>query len=250
MFEFIGTLSESRLIPSKSNYRHFGADELAELAVLYVSALNILFFVKETKQFAISYARQTVANGTNFTKWQTGANDLYAILYGLEGKDVELDDPEFSNDFKHTLPFGGPALVQWLKDMAGGHHVPAHHRPLFTRLDFNFKIKNSSIKAVRRLAMDWPDLDGHERQLVMTRLLQLLRNRAPKSELSSKLLMIARLHHWEIEGACDTDTGVCGKVITDIDPDDNRKPSFMLSLAAVAAGAATAAILGRKKDKK
>jgi hypothetical protein len=248
MLEFLGTLSESRLFPSVSHLRQYRADELSELAVLYICGLYVLFRNKSTEKFAASYARQTVQYGTNFSKWHSGSSDLYVLLHALEAPGVQLDDEDDSNDFKKHLAI--PAtLNQWLKDMAHGF-LPKTHRTMFARLDSDFRIHNSSIRAVRRMAADWDHLDQHERQLTMTRLLQLMKNRAPKGELLPKLQMMAQHNNLELRNACDKDTGVCGpQGALDAIEDHPKKPSLLSTLALIAAGAAVANAFS-KKDKK
>jgi hypothetical protein len=247
----MGELSESRLIPSVSHLRQFRADELADLAVLYICGLYVLFMNKETKSFAVSYARRSVQYGVKFDKWHGGATDLFAILFGLEAHGVQLDEPESSDKFKKSVPIGATALVRWLKEMQGGHVSDADTRYLFTRLDFNFKIRNPSIRAVRRLAMDWSNLDTHDRQLVMTRLLQLMRNRAARGEILQQLRNLAHKHDWELSGVCDKETGVgCGGE-EELAPREkkDKKMGMLVALAGVAAGIAAANLYDKAHDK-
>ncbi len=248
MLEFIGSLSESRMFPSAAHLRHYAAEDVSDLAVLYLCALYILFSNGDTEKFAVSYASQTIRYGVGFSKWHSGATDLYVLLYALEAKEVDLDDETESNEFKKHLSI--PAtLNQWLKDIAR-HHEPTTHRALFARMDSDFKIHNSSIRAVRRMAMDWRHLDQQERQLTMTRLLQLLKNRAPRSELLSKLQAMASYHHLEIRSACDKDTGICGpeEALNKVADKKKNKGSLLTALAIAATGIAVSNAL--HKDKK
>jgi len=250
MYEFMGTLSESRLISSTNVLKHYDAEHLADLAVLYLCALYILYNNPATKHFAEKYARRTIQYGTHFSEWQGGATDLYAILYGLTAEGVKLDNQESSDHFKSILPLGQPMLVRWLREMNNSHLHPATHRSLFTRMDFNFKIRNSSIRAIRRLAMEWDELDHHEQKLAMTRLLQLMRNRASKSELLSDLQHMASQHDLEIDDACDKDTGRgCGTVTTlTVNPIKKKSGgSLLATLAGVATGIAVSNLTDRKK---
>ena len=95
MYEFIGDLSESRLIPSKSNLRKFSAQEVSDLVVLNLCALYILWSNAETQKFAENYAKRTVSYGANFSKWQTNGTDLYILLHALVS-DEKLDHPDAS----------------------------------------------------------------------------------------------------------------------------------------------------------
>ena len=252
MFEFIGTLSESHLIPSIANLRRFRADELADLVVLYVCTLYVLYSHKSSKRQAINYAHRTLQYGARFGHWQTGGTDLYVMLYGLKADDVELDDQDSSDKFKSVVPLGEALLVRWLREMDHDHIQDNTHRALFTRLDFNFKITNSSIRAVRRLVMDWDNLDQYERQLATTRLLQLMRSRAQKGELLVALRHMANENDLEMDDVCDLETGDgCGERKT---YKPSRKPvrkggTFMATLAGVAAGVAASNAFSKREKK-
>jgi hypothetical protein len=246
----MGTLSESRLISSTNALKKYDAEHLADLAVLYVCAIYILYCTNSTKHFAEKYARRTIQYGTQFNQWHTGATDLYAILFGLTAEHIKLDNQEESDHFKSILPFGETLLVRWLRELNNSHLHSATHRSLFTRLDFNFKIKNSSIRAIRRLVMEWDDLDHHEQKLAMTRLLQLMRNRAQKSELLSELQNMADQHELEIEDACDKETGRGCATVTNLTVNPIAKKSggsLMATLAGAAAAIAIRNIIDRKK---
>lgn len=198
MFDFIGTLAESRLIPSTNSYSPFSAEDLAELAVLYISALWLMYCDKDEHEFAISYAKKTIQYGVNFEKWRTGGTDLYNILHGLMAEDIILSHPSQSEKFKFHVPIGEAPLIRWLREMANGHVQVQTHRSFFVKLDFNFKISNNSIRAIRRLVMDWKTINFGERSLCMTRLLQMLRSRAIKGEMLPALSKMAREKELEI----------------------------------------------------
>jgi hypothetical protein len=244
MFTVLNTLSESRLIPSQSTLRHFSAEDMAELAVLYICALYILDHYEDSKSAARNYAKRTIQYGTDFDRWRVSASDLYAILYALEAKGVNLRDPANSDRFRDSLPMGMRLLIVWLKAMATNTMSKAVHRNLFTRLDQNFRIRQSSIRAVRRAVMDWDDLDNNERRLTMTRLMQLIRVRAPKSEILPLLNDVANRHHLDVDG-------VGTKASSDYlstGASERKEGSLMLALAGVAAGVAMANTLKKKNE--
>jgi len=251
VYEFFGTIAESRLIPSQSNLRNFEAEDLCELVVLYICALYILHSFEDTERRSHSYTKRTIQYGTNWEQWKSSGTDLYVMLYGLRGKDAKLKNQTSSADFRHRLPFGGPLLTKWLRELASGSVSSSTHRTLFTKLDANFKISNSSIRAVRRMTMDWDHLNEHDRRLTVTRLIQLLRARASKSELLSDIRELASRHDLELSDVCDRETGIgCGSEIVHTTHKDkpNKTTSFLVSLAGLAAGVAIADALDKRKN--
>lgn len=246
MFDFIGTLSESRLVPSQTTLRNFTAQDLSELAVLYVCALYILSTYEDSESVAYNYAKRTVQYGSDFEKWRVSANDLYAILYGLMNRSATLKNPHTSDPFREHLPLNIPSYLRWLKALGygdGNRISKSTHRFLFSRLDNNFKINNSSIRAVRRAVMDWEDLDAKEKRLTMTRLMQLMQIRAPKSELLPALHKVAAKHDLQIDGLKSNTPDYLAP-----GHDEKRRGSLLLSLAGIAAGVGTVNALARKNE--
>lgn len=251
MYEFIGDLSESKLIPSKSNLRKLTAQEVSDLVVLNLCALYILWSNSNTQDFAEKYAKRTLAHGTKFDKWQTSGTDLYILLHALVSEDEVLNKPDASNKFRANLPIGAPLLVRWLRDMSQDHLKEATHRALFVKLDFNFRTTNNSIRAIRRLVLDWNDLDREEHKLAMTRLLQFMRARAARGEIIGKLSQMAKVHGLEIEDACNLETGVgcaTGQQQAHAEParEEPKKGGLWAALGGLAAGAAISQAIHKK----
>jgi hypothetical protein len=207
-----------------------------------------MYETNRTHDFAENYAKRTIQYGVNFNKWLNSSTDLYVILYGLTSN--ELDDPD-SEKFLKNLPFGHNLLIKWLRGIASDKLRDSDHRAFFVRLDFNFKINNSSIKAIRRLVMDWKNLSQHEKGLATTRLLQLLRARAPKSEILANFINMARDKDLILGDVCDPETGIgCGNIAKIVVKEpEKKKSSFLIALASVAAGVAVSNMISHK-DKK
>lgn len=252
-FEFINTLSESRLIPSKTSYRQYDAQDISEMVALYLCTLYILYCERESRETAISYARRTLQYGIHFGTWHTGGTDLYALLHGItDGTDIDFRNQSRSERFRHQLPMDEILIVRWIRELSQGSIRPGTHRQLFIRLDFNLKIENQSIRSVRRLVMDWKDLAEPEARLATTRLLQLLRNRAPRSELLGTLKDMADRHHLEINGARNKEAGIpkYNEPPKDINvPAAEPKSNLLRSLATVGAGYAAGRFIGSRLRK-
>jgi hypothetical protein len=91
------------------------------------------------------------------------------------------------------LSFRDTEIMQILKAMQGSNGtVDIYFRRMLLRLDAELDIKNSSLRSLRRLIMNWPDIGRREKQLVITRLLLFLRNRCNMSDLSKHIKEYAR----------------------------------------------------------
>jgi hypothetical protein len=188
-FDFIANLSESSVFSSKAAIEKYTTEELAELAYLFIVTLRILLWNDDTKTWAKEYCHKTT-RANDFKSWRTDSTDLYAAMYGLV---VDKEDHSFS-----------PRVIwTWLHKASQGYLSEQNSRELFFKLDSYFHIRHESMKAIRRLVMEFPDLKIIEKKLAITRLLQLLRHRAGKSELLKELTDLSKHHHFEIKDAHD-----------------------------------------------
>jgi hypothetical protein len=189
MFEFIANLSESLLFSSKTAVESYKEKELAEIAYLSIITLRILLWSDEFKDVAKSYCKRTT-HGSDFESWRTDATDLYAAMYGL------VNDSD-------RYELCSKKVWLWLHKASQGHLSHNKSDELFVKLDYYFHINNESMRAVRRLAMEFYKLNRTEQKLCITRLIQLLRHRALKSELFKELKEYASTHNYEIKDAND-----------------------------------------------
>lgn len=191
-------LCESRLFPSTKSADKMETQEVADLLYLYLCAIRILASDEETREFAKRYARgATQWNG--FDRWRPNVNDLYVLLHLIHTRNHGLKKGHYPLDLGLTQ--------RWLKEIVvHGVDVAMTHR-LFARLDLSLHIRNDSFKAVRRIVALWDEADHRQRELAMTRLLQLLRNRARNSELLGLLSKLAQHRDLKLDGVCDPETG-------------------------------------------
>ncbi len=232
---FLATLTESKMLSSKTAYRKYTGKQIAELIHLHVMALRILAAEKYSKHDAEKYAVKSLKD-RHFNVWGPSSTDLYLLVLALMDEDIELRMPEASRDFLQTLYVDEQKLYNWIYAVA---HQPneAQTRRLFSVIDFQLKISDSSMKAVRRLVMDWPELTHRERQLSVTRLLQMLRTRAPQSDLLAPLKALANHARYELHDVCDADNDECGRSPEEKMARQTKRPSLLAQAAAFAGGA-------------
>lgn len=212
MMDFIKTLSESNLFTSKNAFSRSTGRELAEMAYLHIIALRIMSCERVTLQQTKQYALKTI-NHDDFKKWKQSGTDLYHAMYALKG-DAKAHNTT-SEHFIKTLALDIPKLMDWLRSITSKttmSETKAHR--LFATLDNQFKVTDGSLRAIRRLAMNWPDLTVRQRQLCFTRLVQFMRNRCHQSDLFVWLTVLDRHNGLELQNACDAETEECGKATT------------------------------------
>lgn len=208
-FDFIGGLTESRMIRSLSALRQMDGRDIADFTFLYFIALEILRH--ENPQFVSSYANQTL-RAQNWNTFFGAANDLYVLLHVLVGANNQqarkaLGDQPASDALLRTLMIRPVSVKAYLRTIALGQYQSAKVRQFFLEAEGHLKISVSNYRSVRRLVVSWPTLEQHDKQLVMTRLLQAFRTRMPRSELRGALEAVAKAKKLEIKNVANAETG-------------------------------------------
>jgi len=206
MFSFMQEISESKLIPNKHFLHEYDSEELAELAYINILSLRILLFEKEngTKTFAEQYCKKTIRYG-NFKHWHIDSTDIYVMIYGITSDEAKLDKND--HHLRIHMPVDTLLIYKWLRAAADKHLDKNLTDRLFVKLDTMFRIKDSSLRAIRRLVMDWEEIKTFQRRLALTRLLQYMRTKAAKGELLQKLNHVAVLRNLEIDNVDNPETG-------------------------------------------
>jgi hypothetical protein len=229
----IQELCESRLFPSPRALAREDFESLAETTLLVLMALRITLYEETTKEWGRYYIQRTI-RPANFRAWRSDGSDLYVALHALTTS-LYSDDEEEAWPSIAEQPF-----MRWMRQMQDGEGMEHETRRFFVRLDQTLRIKDSSLKAIRRLVMDWPECSHHERRLATTRLLQYLRTYHPRAEILPFLTKAARVGRLEIKGAHNPETDV--EEPARLTVDNAKKPkdwgSFLGKAAAFGAGAA------------
>ena len=245
-YSLLGDLTESRMFPSKKSLDKEDFESLSETAFLLIMALRIL--LTEDSHLARRYVKKTIS-ASNFNKWRADGNDLYIALHALSNGEYEdeKDRPEKISTI---------SALRWLREMqASDGRDDMETKRFFIRLERLLFISDSSMKAIRRLVMDWDDITHNQKRLAATRLLQMLRSRAPKSDLLTPLSLTSRARNWEIVDACNVEDGEdCGGPLNKGGyhhplKKDSGPSGFASWAAGTAIGAVAGYMLTRKKVK-
>lgn len=201
-YEFIKQLTESSLIRNTKTLKNFSARDMADLIFLYFVGLQILRSDFEGNPQAVQYAAKTNTWGSIDT-FRSAATDLYILMHTLFGSNNEsslnmLDNQEASKLLLQNLQFDYPQAKKWLNDVASGKEQSSKDNQFLMKLESMLLIKNGDYRSIRRLAVEWDDIDQQAKQLAMTRLLMALRARAKKSEILPMLEKVAKDNKLEI----------------------------------------------------
>lgn len=241
-YSLFGDLTESRMFPSKRSLDREDFESLAESTYLLILAVRILLSEDTVKSHR--YVKRTISTN-NFRSWRTDGTDLYICLHALSTGQYE------AGRYPETISI--LAIQRWLREVSIANATDEQEtRKLFLRMDRLLFIKEASMLAVRRLVMDWPDLDKREKKLAMTRLLQMLRARCPKVDILPMLSAMAREDNLELHNVCNAETGECNEPRV-LNKGGYRhamdKGSMLAGLAGLATGAAAGYAATRNRVK-
>lgn len=188
--QFLQSLSESKLFPSKASLARKRDGEVAELAYYYLLAIRVLRLEDETQRWAKRYAKKTAEWG-NFEKWRDSANDLYCLLHRLN----DVDHPDKG---KAPFPVDLAMIQRWLANEGRGEHDNRLARRILTGLDFSLKIKSQTAKSLRRIVMDWDEQDTDDKLIYLTKMVNALHTKAPRSEILIELKKLVEIFEDEV----------------------------------------------------
>ena len=244
--EFLQTLSEARLFGgSRTGLSRYNAKEIADLLFLHLIALQIL----KNDFYGLPKAQDYVRNSGNLVTWDdwsSARNEIYVMLHVLFGKRAEkarltLKDQEESQEFLKHININWPYLRKFLRLVLSGQSDEAFERRFLLDLEHDLKINNSYYRSLRRLASTWNQQSESNKRLVMTRLLQILRTKARRSELLPVLEWVSRQEKLE-DKTLDPLTGE--PTFGAKQPVKPEKTSFLKHLGYGIAGAAAGAAAG------
>ena len=245
-------LAESNLLHSISSARRYNARDIADLCFLYMVTLHILRCEFEFAPQARSYAHKTLGSG-DFSHVHINNTDLYQLLNILLAQNVlwtqELKNPQASNTFLSDIYLNQSDVIKFLRNIQKGGFNADMSARLLLKMEQQLRINVTNYKSVRRIASDWTEahVDNHAKTLVVTRLLQALRNKAFSGDLRKHLEKLAVTQGLEYKDACDQETGK--NCIVSTAPTTHliapKQPSLLKQLAVGAGLGVGAYLLGK-----
>lgn len=244
--KFLQDISEARVIGnSKSGLKRFNARDIADLLFLFFNTIQILKYEFHGLPDLKKYINMVgpLANVDHFVPTK---NDVYVFLHVLFGKNnaaqvALLKDQEASEALIQTLKIDLAMVRKFLLLAKTGQSDPSFERRFLLSLESGLRIQDSKYRSIRRLAMDWNKETENTKKLVMTRLLQILRSKARRSELLPMLEKVSRLEKMELKDLSPMDSEGLGQ--------KKPKGSILktLGLTAAAAGIGYLATRGFKR---
>jgi hypothetical protein len=192
---FINDLNESALFRTRQQVQTTDARYMIDFAFINMLTLELLSNEYETAPLAQAYAAKTIQY-QNFNNYQQAGTDLYIALNSILTKNVSGGNHAAIQLNKLNVPYN--KIKDYLIKLSNGTSYPGLN-PFFFLLERSFDITNSNYKDLRRLIVNWSNLDNTQKKLVVTRLLQFYRTTAIRSELYQVLDAYAKSQNLELK---------------------------------------------------
>lgn len=202
-------LIESRQYRNIAAVKNLNLKTITDFAFLDLVGLFILNNEYETAPVAARYADKTMSF-RNFAKARLSGTDLYVSLnilsdpVGAFTKRI-AQNPEADAILRSKQKIHLPTVKRYLDLIADAKITPADASVLLLRLEKQLNITDPKLKAIRRLAQDWPALNQMQRSLVVERMLQFYRRNVKRSELAVFLDDLGKSKGYEIKGPIDAE---------------------------------------------
>jgi hypothetical protein len=181
---FVKELHEARLIRTVDDLK-YSYSEVCENLMTVVLVLDFLSRLKEGKDIAERYSRQT-ASYINYTEFRVSATDLYNLIYFVQAEPDTVQllfGSEDSKRMRMQTQLPRMELNRWLMQLASPYSKDLY---FFVRLEQALNVKNSEIKDIRRMiSIQNPSIS--DLRSISLRLLNLFRNKMPLFDIRSEI---------------------------------------------------------------
>ena len=184
---FLKYVSEGRVIRRHSDLQRYTFPEVTERIYLSFLALSLLRNFAESKPFTKMYADQTMAKGT-FDQVRMMNNDLANMMAIVSG------DPDITKKLKNKNQAQAMRQRQPVPVMAIRRYLRTFEEPFkfLVQLERSLDITDANYRNLRRAIADYHNLDSKTKQKASAKLLQLLKNKLPGTDITRKVQEIIK----------------------------------------------------------
>lgn len=182
MMDFIKELKEARLIRTKDDLK-FTYREVCDHAYIILLTLDFLSKIKQGKDIAQKYARQT-ASYINYKEFRTSATDLYNLIYFIEETPENVETIFGSEDNKKLrmqTQIPRMELNRWLLKLDDNKDLY-----FLMRLEQALNVNSSELKDIRRILQFRSPSPSDIRQ-VSSRIMNVIRFKMPLLDLRQEI---------------------------------------------------------------
>lgn len=164
--------------------------DILDFAYVNLLVLQILRSEPESLEVSKNYARKTTNCFNYFKDSRSHLTDLYQFLHIIVNAEDYAGNFKYSHDNATLIARYGiipEDLSRHLKAMVANRRDHNEENRLLLNLETKFLILEGDFRSCRRIIRDWDRAGYTTKQLVITKLLHMIRGRMPKSDLRRPL---------------------------------------------------------------
>lgn len=177
---FIQELSEAKMFKTREQIAREGTRSLSNHLMMGLITLYVLGSEYEYAPVASTYAKRTTGLG-NFNRPSPGGTDLYQTIYSL--KRPELFGGPKDKMMMDKIRIDDTKLKSFLNSVGTERANPTMASQALLKFERDLAITDPKLRAARRLAQDWPNLNTDQRKLVATQMMRYYRLNGRRSDL-------------------------------------------------------------------
>ena len=172
-FQFINTLTESRLFRQPQTLNNLGKQGLKDLTFLYILLLYILYNEPETHEKAVLYAKRTKSY-RDFDTFYIGGTDLYLLINANLGS------------------INKPLLLMFLDRLVNTNVEREFVHRFLLNAQNTLRVNNNVLRSARRYVQDWHVMGQQRKYQTLTQILSFVRTKARYIEVYDDIIEIQR----------------------------------------------------------
>ena len=222
---------DERLHLGERNTRNMTARQIADQVFMDLCALWIMHNVFDYAPFARKYADRTHSGASKFARWKTSGTDLYNSVHILVRGRTDMFTSEADEALIDRISLSPQEILTYLSRVAKGRIEESYARTSLQKFERALAIESPPLRAIRRIAQEWPGAKTAQRRMVVTRMVQFYNANARMCEMAEQMRKM-------------------GKSESLLDPKADEKGSFGKAALAHAAAGAGGFALGYRIGKK
>jgi hypothetical protein len=200
---FMKYVFEGRVVRRGADLRRYTFQEIQEKIFLTFLALSLLKNFKETRNWVKQYTSSTLTYG-DFNLIRSSANDLHNMLAVVDGvKDItqKLANPKQAAVLRQRNIIPTLAVKRYLRTLDDDYQF-------LNKLEKSLNVSNNDYRNLRIAISDYLNLNSSRRKIVVTRLLQAVRNKLSGTDVSRKVEEFSQKQKLELSNVVDAEVNV------------------------------------------
>ena len=178
---------DERLHLGERNARRMTARQIADHVFMDLVALWVMHNVFDYAPFAQKYAGRTHSGAAKFSRWRTSGTDLHNSLHILVRGRTDIFTSDADGILMDRVSVAPQEVLTYLSRVEKGRIDETYARVALQKFERALAIESPALRAVRRIAQEWPGAKTAQRRMAVTRMVQFYNANARTCEMAEQM---------------------------------------------------------------